>query len=55
MTSWLADDWPTMIACSIGLIVLVYILVRAGSIAHYRTRSEYDRGDWEKPTNKGEH
>ena len=54
MTGWLADNWVVVIACCVGLVALVYILTRTASIAHYRTRSEYDRGDWLNKGN-GEH
>lgn len=51
MSDWLIANWPALTVGGILGVVFIYISVRAGSIAHYRTRSEYDRGDWERPKN----
>jgi hypothetical protein len=45
--SWI--DIANSIAALIGVVVFGYIFVRVVMIAYYRTRSEYDRGEWKKP------
>lgn len=42
------------IAIAFLLLVIAYMIVRVGSIAHFRSRAEYDRGEWEVFKNKGE-
>jgi hypothetical protein len=44
-------DWVWYLLGFGALVVAVYILVRFGSIAHYRTRAEFEQGSFRKPMN----
>ena len=39
------SDWWMWLFAAVAVIAFVYVLVRAGSLAHYRTRAEYDRNE----------
>jgi hypothetical protein len=47
MTELLADVTLSVAGFAL-LMVAVYVIARVWSVAHFRSRAEYDRGDWNK-------
>lgn len=50
-----AADFIHYALVAVGIIAFCYVLVRTMSIAHYRTRQEYDRGEIPSKKRKEDH